>query len=189
MIGRRDFIAGLGGTAAWPFAARAQQGDRMRRIGVLSFGEEADSPFLPPMRKELQKLGWTEGRNLQVEFRGGGDRDRIRDGAADLVRLAPDVIVAIAGAALVAVQQETKSIPIVFLGAGDPAETGTVKNSARPEGNATGFANAFGSLGGKWLQLLKEAAPNIKRVAFLGGTSNYVSSIEAAARQLELQLV
>jgi putative tryptophan/tyrosine transport system substrate-binding protein len=187
---RREFIAAIGtATVARPFAARAQQGERVRRVGVLMLGEPDQPPvFLQVMRDELQKLGWIEDRNLRLEVRfvGAGDVDRARAAATDLVRLAPDVIVPVSGAALVATQQETKTIPIVFVGAGDPFETGRVKNIARPEGNATGFANAFGSLGEKWLQLLKEAAPNITRVAYLPGrgSDSYLRSIEVAARAL-----
>jgi putative tryptophan/tyrosine transport system substrate-binding protein len=177
-----------------PRATRAQQGERVRRVGVLSFGAEGEPSRLPTLlHDELQKLGWIEGRNLRLDFRfGAGDVDRTRAAAADLVRLAPDVIFPVGGPALVAAQQETNTIPIVFVGAGDPVETGRVKNSGHPEGNATGFANAFGSIGGKWLQLLKEAAPNVTRVAFLyvrGSASTYAPSLETAARALGMQLV
>src|SRR6516165_6319593 len=184
---RREFIAGLG-AAAWPVVARAQQGERMRRVGALSALDEA---LLSPLPNELQKLGWIEGRNLRLDFRfGAGDVDRTRAAAADLVRLAPDVIFAVGGPAVLGAQQETKAIPIVFVGAGDPAENGYVKNTARPEGNATGFANAFGSLGGKWVELLKEVAPNIRRVAFVfGRTDSGLPSAEAAAAELGVQLV
>lgn len=149
---RRESIAGLGGAAVWPRGARAQAGERVRRVGVLSLGEANEpSIFLRVWREELQKLGWDEGRNLRLDVRfvGAGDIDRARAGAADLVGLAPDVIFLIGGAAFDAAQQETKTIPIVFAGAGDPLETGRVKNTAHPEGNTTGFANAFGSLGRK----------------------------------------
>ena len=141
---------------------------------------------------ELKKLGWIEGRNLRLDFRfGAGDVDRTRAEAVDLARLAPDVIVTGGRAALNAAQQATKTIHIMFVD-GDPAELGFVKNIAHPEGNATGFATAFASLGGKWLQLLKEAAPNVTRVALIGGLgvqSDYRLSIEAAARALRVQLV
>jgi putative tryptophan/tyrosine transport system substrate-binding protein len=190
---RREFIAGLG-AAAWPLAARAQQGDRVRRVGVLSPGEADEPPFyLRPWGDELQKLGWDEGRNLRIDVRfvGVGDIDRAHTGAVDLVRLAPEVIFLIGGPALVAAQQETKTIPLVFAGAGDPFETGRVKNTAHPEGNSTGFANSFDSLPHKWLQLLKEAAPNVVRLLFLParGSESYRRSTEAAAQALALQLV
>jgi putative tryptophan/tyrosine transport system substrate-binding protein len=192
---RREFIAGLGGAAAWPLAARAQQGDRVRRIGFLTYGSEID-PFSFPdktLRDEFEKLGWTQGRNLRLDFRiASGDATRTRIFAADLVRLAPDVIVAVYGAALRAVQQETKTIPIVVGGAGDFIESGTVRYPSHPEGNVTGFTNAFGSLGGKWLDLLKEAAPNITRVAHLyqsGAGGIYLQSIERAGQSLGVQVV
>jgi putative ABC transport system substrate-binding protein len=188
---RREFIAGLGGAAAWPLKAHAQQS---RRVGVITPGE-ADEPLVNVRlwREELQKLGWDEGRNLRLDVRfiGAGDIDRARTAAADLVRLAPDVILLSGGPALDAAQQETKTIPIVFQGAGDPLETGRVKNTAHPEGNTTGFANAFGSLGRKWLQLLKEAAPNVARLLYLPtrGNESYRPSIEATAQALAVQLV
>src|SRR5262249_42603976 len=154
---RREFVAGLGGAAAWPLAARAQQGEQVRRIGILAFGTETDSLVVRVIYEELQKLGWIEGRNLRLDHRfAPSDLNRLRAEAAELVRLAPDVIFGAGGAAFEAVQKETRMIPIVFL-VGDPAALGQVKNIARPEGNATGFASAFGSLGGKWLELLKGA--------------------------------
>jgi putative ABC transport system substrate-binding protein len=139
---------------------------------------------------ELKKLSWIEGRNLRLDFRfGAGDVDRTRAEAVDLARLAPDVIVTGGRAALNAAQQATKTIHIMFVD-GDPAELGFLKNIAHPEGNATGFATAFASLGGKWLQLLKEAAPNVTRVATtIGAQSDYRLSIEAVARALRVQLV
>jgi putative ABC transport system substrate-binding protein len=187
---RREFIAALGGAAAWPLAAGAQQGERVRLIGILAFGAEADSLVVRTIYEELQKLGWIEGRNLRLDHRfAPSDRNRLRAEAAELVRLAPDVVFAAGGAAFEAVQQETRTIPIVFLD-GDVADAGRVKNIARPEGNATGFAAGFSSLGGKWLELLKEAAPNVTRVAFpvLGRLNSTVASVEAAARALRVQL-
>jgi putative ABC transport system substrate-binding protein len=188
---RREFIAGLGSAvAAWPVLSRAQQGERVRRVGVLSLGTEADQLALRKLiYEELQKLGWVEGRNLRLDYRFAVGLDRIRAAAADLVRLAPDVIFTPSGVTFAAVQQETRTIPIVFE-AGDVAD-GRVNNIARPEGNATGFASAFSSFGGKWLELLKEAAPNVTRVAFLrrqGGPDPYGPSVEAAARALRVQL-
>jgi putative ABC transport system substrate-binding protein len=158
---RREFIAGLGGAAPWPLAAGAQQGERVRRVGVLSLGTEADQLALRNLiYEELQKLGWIEGRNLRVDYRFGAELDRIRAAAADLVRLASDAIFTPSGVTFAAVQEETRKTPIVFV-LGDAAAGGRVKNIAHPEGNATGFAAAFSSLGGKWLELLKEVAPNI----------------------------
>jgi len=192
---RREFIAGLG-AAGWPLAARAQQGERVRRVGVLTFGAETDTAAGAPMRKllgdELRKLGWIEGRNLRLDFRfGNRDDTQTRVFAADLVQLMPDVIVTSYTVAIRALQEQTKTIPIVFYSAGDVLEKGTVTNSARPEGNVTGFTNAFGSLGGKWLQLLKEVAPDITRVLFIyvEGGGYYLQSVETAARSLGVQVV
>jgi putative tryptophan/tyrosine transport system substrate-binding protein len=189
---RRDFIAGLGGAAAWPVAARAQRGEQVRRVGVLSYGGDATGEFLTVFRGELQKFGWIEGRNLRLDVRlSDGNLQRVSTNAAELVKLAPDVIVTTFGADLRAAQEETKSIPIVFAGAGDPVEYGMLKNVARPEGNITGFASSFSLLGEKWLQLLKEVAPSLKRVAFLDlrGDRAYLPSVESGARLLEMQLV
>jgi ABC-type uncharacterized transport system substrate-binding protein len=143
-------------------------------------------------RDALEQLGWIEGRNLRLDVRlGDGDARKTSALAADLVRLAPDVIVTVWGGGLRAVQQQTKTIPIVFIGAGDPVEGGTVTNEAHPEGNFTGFANAFGSLGGKWLELLKEVAPNITRVAhpYAPTGTAFLPSIRDAALSLGVQVV
>ena len=162
---RRQFITLLSSAAAWPVLARAQQGERVRRVGFLGFNEESvSSDMLKVIRDELQKLGWTEGRNLRLDVRfGGGDVARTRAYAAELVKLAPDVIVTVGLIPRRAAQQETKTIPIVFIGSGDPVGVGVVKNAAHPEGNITGFANSFGSLGAKRVELLKEAVPKITR--------------------------
>jgi putative ABC transport system substrate-binding protein len=188
---RREFIAGLGSTAAWPLAARSQRAEPVRRVGALLGGRQDDpftQSFLAVIRERLAMLGWIEGRNLRLDYRFE-ERDRLRAAAADLVRLAPDVIFTPSGAAFYAAQQETRTIPIVFV-LGDAA--GRVKNIARPEGNATGIAGAFNSLGGKWLELLKEAAPNVTRVAFFVPRQEYlaqtVPSAEAAASALRVQL-
>src|SRR5215469_9140230 len=143
---RREFIAGLGGAVAWPLAARAQQGERVRRVGFLSSGGDADfGPIRKLMRDELEKLGWIEGRNLRLDFRfGNGDARKTSAFATDLVQLAPDVIITLYFAAIRAVQQETKTIPIVVGGGGDLFD---IVNSARPEGNVTGFTSAFASRG------------------------------------------
>jgi putative ABC transport system substrate-binding protein len=194
---RRDFIAGLGAAAAWPLAAGAQQDGRVRRVGVLMLGAEADldgTQIRRVLRDELQKLGWTEGHNLRLDFRfGSRDADQTRVFATDLVQLAPDAIVTVYLLALRALQQQTRTIPIIFAGAGDAAESGMVINSARPEGNVTGFASTFGSLGGKWLDLLKEVVPNITRVLHMYPADNpgstYLHSVEAAARSLGVQVL
>jgi putative tryptophan/tyrosine transport system substrate-binding protein len=164
---RREFIAGLGSAVAGPVAAWGQQGERVRRVGVLTYGFDTGTArgfWLD----HLAQLGWTEGRNLWLDFRfGNGDARMTNDFAADLLQLAPDVIVAVYLVALRALQQQTKTIQVVFVGGGDAIEIRTVINSARPEGNVTGFTNVFGSLGGKWLELLKEVCPNIARVGYL----------------------
>jgi len=165
---RREVIAGLGAAAAGPLAARAQQADRVRRIGILDVAVETDrdaQAHHDVMREELAKLGWIEGRNVRFELRfSAGDPDRIRVHADELVRLAPDVIAVTSWAATRTLLQRTRTIPIVFNNVGDAVAGGLLKNIARPEGNATGIANLFQSLAGKWLELLKEAAPRVVRV-------------------------
>ena len=165
-MNRRRFIAGLASAAAWSSVARAQQG--VRRVGVLTANAEATAILLIRLREELPKLGWIEGRNLRLDIRGGDFRtDRIRTFAAELVNLRPDVIVTTGSATTMAVQQLTQTIPIVFGVLGDPLVTGLVKSVARPEGNTTGISGGFFSFGQKRVQLLKEAAPSIERVAYL----------------------
>jgi len=199
-IRRREFIAGLGGAAAWPIAAGAQQRERVRRVGVL-FGAALESgpaaqTQIAVYREGLAKLGWMEGRNLGLDFRfGGGDGDRIRAYAAELVRLAPDAIVTSTLAATLAVQEHTHTTPIIIAGAGDVATNGLVRNVARPEANITGVTNLFGSIGGKWLELLKEAVPTLNRVSFLGTLAfegrvgSYRPSIEVASQALSVQMI
>jgi putative tryptophan/tyrosine transport system substrate-binding protein len=161
---RREFIAGLG-AAAWPHAVRAQQGERVRRVGVLTSGFDIPNGIVRLCRDDLKQLGWSEGRNLRLDLRfGNGDATQTRAFAADLVQLSPDVIVAVYLEAFEEAQRRTKTIPIVAIGGGDFLENGMVRNLSHPEGNATGFPNVFGSLGGKWLELLKEVASNITRV-------------------------
>jgi putative ABC transport system substrate-binding protein len=193
---RREFLTLLGGSAAaWPHAARAQQDGRVRRIGYLSPMGELDPQaraYLAAFREGLAKLGWTEARNVRLDVRfARGDIDYVRGFAAELAKLAPEVIVTGAGAATRAMQQQTPTIPIVFVGTGDPAPM--VSNIARPEGNTTGFSNFYASLGSKWLELLKEIAPRITRVALLfnpdfsGG--QYFASIEQGAPTLGLKVI
>jgi putative ABC transport system substrate-binding protein len=171
-IARRKFIAALGGTAfAWPRAARAQQADRMRRVGVLMNGA-ADDPEgqarLAAFLQGLQELGWIDGRNVRIDYRWtAADADRIRTYAAELVALAPDVILASASQSVAALQQTTRTVPIVFAIVIDPVGAGFVAKLARPGGNATGFTLYEYSLSGKWLELLKEIAPNLTRIAIL----------------------
>jgi putative ABC transport system substrate-binding protein len=193
---RRDFITLLGSAAAaWPLAARAQQGERVRRIAVLASQTEDDPAMradLAALREELAKLGWIEGRNLRIDVRStGSDPDRMRAYAVELVSLAPEVIVASNAPAARAAQEQTHTIPIVFTAGNDPVTNGMLQNTARPEGNLTGFTSTVDSLIGKWLELLKEAAPHITRVAlvFNPQTVNvgYFRPIEAAAPMLGVQ--
>jgi ABC-type uncharacterized transport system substrate-binding protein len=198
---RRSFLSLLGtSAAAWPLAARAQQGERVRRVGVLFNAAEGDAnqkANLAALLDGLAKLGWAEGRNLRVDVRfATGDPARIRGYAAELVSLAPDVIVTTPTPATIAVQQQTKTIPIVFTAGGDPVLNGVVRSIARPEGNTTGFSALEVSIAGKWLELLKEAAPRCTRVALLFNpnflsnvVAAYISVIEAAAATLALQTI
>jgi putative ABC transport system substrate-binding protein len=177
---RRDFIALLGGAAAWPLAARAQQAEPVRRVGAL-IGGAKDSPFtqsvIAALRERLAMLGWVEGGNLRMDYRFiGGDPSSAPAYAAELVNLRPDLIFALAGAAARAAQQRTPVIPIVFVGGGDPASRGAVGNIARPGGNMTGFANNFGSLGGKWLDLFKDAVPGLSSVAHIFTANEFTAN-------------
>jgi putative tryptophan/tyrosine transport system substrate-binding protein len=192
---RREFIAGLGGAVAWPMAARGQQDLRMRRVGNLVTSEENDQVFQTygkATRDEMAKFGWVEGRNLRVDtVYAGRDVDRMRAGAAKLVNLGPDVILTGSVPGTIAVQQQTQVIPIVFQAVADPIASGIVKNIARPEGNATGITNMFPSIAGKWVELLKDAAPQIKRVGLLYNAQvsfmGYFPSMEEAASALAVQ--
>ena len=168
----REFITLLGGAAvAWPRAAYAQQADRMRRVGVL-LNRAADDPEeqarVAAFLQQLQELGWTDGRNVRVDYRwAAADANRSRTYAADLVALAPDVILASASQSTAALLQTTHTVPIVFVNVVDPVGAGYVARLARPGGNATGFSAFEYSLSGKWLELLKEIAPNLTRIAIL----------------------
>jgi putative ABC transport system substrate-binding protein len=195
---RRDFIAGLGGAAAWPLAAGAQQRERMRRIGVLMPGDESDpgrKARLTALTQTLADLGWTDGRNVRVDVRWGrSDINRIRVLAQELVGLQPEIIVTNATPETVAVQRETRTIPIVFAALSDPVASGLVATLDRPSGNVTGFAIYEPSMAGKWLELLSEIAPMLKRAAimFNPGTapaSTYSLSFETAARSLKVEAI
>src|SRR5262245_58339376 len=169
---RREFITLVGGAAtAWPLAARAQQPERMRRIGVLYTQAEGDPQGqmrLAAFRDELQKMGWIEGRHLRFDVRfGAADTRRIRGLVAELVALAPDVILAVSGPVVVEFQQASPATPIVFIGVADPVGSGFVASLARPGGNATGFVLFEFGISAKWLELLKEIAPHVTRVAVL----------------------
>jgi len=167
---RREFITLLGGAAAWPLAARAQQADRMRRIGVLmalSDGAEGRSRFVA-FREALKELGWSEGRNILFDLRwGSGDPDTIRLHATELAAQAPDVILANSAPAALAMREATRTVPVVFLQVADPVGAGIVPSLARPGGNLTGFTSFEPQMAGKWLELLKEIAPRVTRVALV----------------------
>jgi putative tryptophan/tyrosine transport system substrate-binding protein len=169
---RRDFIKGIVGAAtAWPLAAHAQQAQRMRRIGVLMNFASDDTEGqarLAAFHQGLQQLGWTVGRNVQIDYRwGAGDADRIRKLAAELVALAPDVIMSAGSPSVAALQQATRTVPVVFVGVIDPVSSGFVDSLAQPGGNITGFHVYDYSIAGKWLGLLKEIAPNVTRAAVI----------------------
>jgi putative ABC transport system substrate-binding protein len=198
MIGRREFITLLGGTTAvWPFAARAQQPERVRRIGVLMSTAENDPETqgrLAAFRDGLEKLGWMEGRNLVSEYRwGANDLDRTRVSAGQLVALKPEVIFAAPTSAVAAVQRATSTIPIVFAQVADPVADGLVANLSHPGGNITGFAQFEYAIGLKWVELLKQIAPQVTRIAVLyhpeqPASAGYVAAIEAAARPFAVQV-
>ena len=171
MMKRRTFITLLGGAAAWPLAARAQQGERMRRIGVLMGYAESDregQANFSAFQGGLQKLGWTEGRNIRIDARwASADADLVQRFAKELVALQPDLIVTQNTPITAAMLQRTRTIPIIFANVSDPVGSGFVAGLPRPGGNVTGFIDMEGSMAGKWLELLKEVAPRVTRVAFL----------------------
>ena len=168
---RREFIALVGSTAAWPLVAYAQQPERMRRIGVLMGAVESDPrelEYITAFAQGLAELGWIVGRNVRIEYRwGAGDLDRFRSYAAELIALSPDVVLATAGSIVGAFQQTSRTVPIVFVTTIDPVGGGWVESLSRPGTNATGFAAGEFSLRGKWLELLKEIAPGVKRVVVI----------------------
>jgi putative ABC transport system substrate-binding protein len=171
-IGRRELLAALGGAAAaWPLVARAQQRERVRRVGVLMSGSADDPDALAQISafaQGLQERGWSVGGNVRIDYRwGAGDVDRFRKYAAELVALVPDVILATAGSIVAALQQASRTVPIVFVTTIDPVGGGLVESLARPGGNATGFSTREFSMTGKWLELLKELAPRVSRVAVI----------------------
>jgi putative ABC transport system substrate-binding protein len=196
MMKRREFIAGLGGAAAWPLAATAQQADRVRRFGVLMLGDENDPEGerrLSAFTQALAGFGWIDGRNLRMDLRWHGDNNnRTRALAQELVDLQPDAVLANGTLASAALQRETRTIPIVFANVSDPVASGLVARLDRPSGNITGFATFELSLGGKWLELLSEIAPGLKRVGIMFNpdtalASLYRPSIETAARTLKVE--
>jgi putative ABC transport system substrate-binding protein len=193
---RRTFVAGLGSAAAWPLVARGQQGEHIRRIGVLVVSGKDDpveKAQLSAFTQALADLGWTDGRNVRMDLRWyGGEINRIPALVQELLGLQPDIILAAGSPATIAVHRETRTIPIVFVGAGDPVASGIVARLERPSGNITGFANLEASLGGKWLELLSEIAPGLKRAAIMfnpdtAPASTYMPSLERAARSLMVE--
>jgi putative ABC transport system substrate-binding protein len=195
---RREFISLLGGaTAAWPFATRAQQPDRVRLVGFLASTPETDQEtrnWITAFERRFAELGWTDGRNVRIEYRfGGGDATRTRQLAKELLELQPDAVLAAATVAATAVRQQTLSIPIVFVQVADAVSAGFVTNLARPEGNITGISNFEFSIGGKWLQIIKECAPTVSSVAVIFDPANptwapYLRTVEAAAPKFGIQL-
>jgi len=168
---RRDFIKVIvSGAAAWPLVSRAQQPDRMRRIGAFAgIDDDAEGQArFAAFRQGLEQLGWTEGRNVRIDYRfGGGDAENIRKHAAELAALAPDVILAAGAAAVGPMLQAARNVPVVFVIVPDPVGAGFVESLSRPGGNATGFINFEYSIGAKWLELLKQIAPGLTRAAVL----------------------
>jgi putative ABC transport system substrate-binding protein len=197
-MNRRDLIALLGGAAAWPVAARAQQADGSRRIGVLSGGSLQDDPFvqeqLNAFLEALRQSGWTEGRNLRIEYRWpGGDAERMRADAAGLAGLNLHLIVATSAPGVAAMARATSTTPIVQVGGADPVELGFASSLANPNRNITGFSNFEPAVSGKWIDVPKEIAPEIKRALVLQAAENpnrklYLPSLEAVARQRHMEL-
>jgi putative ABC transport system substrate-binding protein len=197
---RREFITLISGAAvAWPLVARAQQPERMRRVGVLVPYVESDinaQQWMKAFGESLQELGWSVGRNIQLDYRWvGPSPDRLRGDAEELVRLSPDVLFAGATPALIALQHATRSIPIVFANVADPVGQGLIASFARPGGNTTGFGAFDFSMAGKWVQVLKEIAPSVTRIGVIFNLETgpfYVSFlpfVETASRQLEVKPV
>ena len=194
---RREFIAAVAGAGAWPIAASAQQRQRIRGIGVMSPNAENDPATqaqIATFRAEFRKLGWVEGRNIRIDYRwGSGDAARVRPLAAELMAIAPDVIVANGTTAAVAFQQMTRTIPIVFVNVPDPLANGLVTSLPHPGGNITGFANNEQLVAVKLLELLKQIAPRVTRVAFVYDSMNpngpgYLAVLQAAAPSLGMQV-
>jgi putative ABC transport system substrate-binding protein len=197
MMKRREFITLLGGVAAaWPLAARAQQAERMRRVGAL-MNLAADDPdaslHVAAFSQGLQERGWIVGRNIRIDWRwGADDRDRHRAYATELVALAPDVLLT-AGATVRPMQQATRTIPIVFAGVNDPVGGGIVRSLARPGGNATGLAGAEYGFSAKWLELLKQVAPRVARVAVIrdpagAGGPGFLGALQGVAPSFRVEL-
>jgi putative tryptophan/tyrosine transport system substrate-binding protein len=198
---RRDFITLLGGTvAAWPLVSRAQQSDRARRIGVLMAHDENDAEFksyVASFRGGLEKLGWSEGRNVRIDFRWGAldDAEARQRSAHELITLEPDLILTQNTPPTASMLQQTRTIPVVFVIVADPVGSGFVESLARPGGNATGFTVLEPTVSGKWVELLKEIAPRVNRVAVLFNPATtpyanfYLNPLKAAAASFRLEAV
>jgi putative tryptophan/tyrosine transport system substrate-binding protein len=198
---RRDFISFLGSTAAtWPLPARAQQAGRVRRIGMLMGLVEGDpqgAKYLSTFQEALRALGWRDGQNIQLDYRATADLEGMRSRAAELISFGPELIVTYTTPATDAVRKATRSVPILFVAVSDPIGTGFVESFSRPGGNITGFTNFEATMGGKWLELIRDIAPSVKRVAMLfnpatanAGASGgvYLQSMKAAADVLGIEL-
>jgi putative ABC transport system substrate-binding protein len=198
-VKRRDFITLIGAAAAaWPVAALAQQGDRMRRLGILMAGAESDPQYqadVAVFREGLQKLGWVDGQNIRVEVRWAGfNADTMRRYAKELIALQPDLILSNDTPTTATLLQQTRTVPIVFATVADPVGSGFVASFARPGGNATGFAVYEASLGSKWLEVLKETVPNVSRVVVIFNPATapfaeyHLKSINDAARSFGVEV-
>ncbi len=198
---RREFIGLVGGAATWPVVARAQQADRKRRVGLL-LGRPADDrsaiALIETLRESLQVIGWSEARNIRIDYRITSDVARLHDYASELVNLEPDVIVTESTPATLAIKEATSRIPVVFVNVSNPIGSGLVTSVARPGGMITGFTNFESSLGGKWVSLLREIAPATQRFALMfnpdtaaAGVSGgaYVDSAREAAINLRSELI
>src|SRR6516225_1157805 len=196
---RRDFIRVVAGSASfWPLAARAQQAERMRRIGLLmgTADDREGQARVTAFKQRLQELGWTDGRNIQIATRfGGADTDRIRADAAELVAFAPDVIVGQTTPVIRALRQATSSIPIIMAAVNDPIDQGFVSSLAHPGGNITGYVTGFSQfkygLSGEWLELLKEIAPKVTRAAVIRDPASGIGqfgAIQAVAPSLGVEV-
>ena len=194
-IGRREFVALLANTVAWPFAARAQHSERMRRIGVL-MGLVATDPEaqsrVAAFENGLRELGWVKGRNLSIEYRWAGDGNRLRDHAAELLAMEPDLILANTTPVTAVLQKQSRGVPIVFTQVSDPVGQGFVSNLAHPGGNLTGFTSFEFSIGTKWLEALKQTAPHVMRVLLMFNPQSapfaelFLGPVEAAAPHLSV---
>ena len=196
---RREFITLLGGAAAWPFGARAQQTERMRRVSILLAYVESDisaRQWTKVFGEALQELGWNIGRNIQLDYRWAGPNpDLLRSNAEELVHLSPDVLLAGATPAVIALQHATRSIPIVFANVADPVGQGLIASFARPGGNTTGFGAFDFSMAGKWVQAIKEIAPSVTRIGVIFNPetgpfyASFLPFVETASSRLDVKSV